>query len=158
MKLRKMQQYIRSLAGIGPATLRLLCHSFAPPWTTEIPNNRVLTIIENSHYRQIFYLGKKVHSRQNCKVCLRNVVNAENIALQSSQILYILMYCVRKLPVHWAENGCNFHTQYKSIQNLQTFQASIFRILQHCNFIKHCNFTPFSMLFLAEMIYLHLLV
>jgi hypothetical protein len=67
------------------------------------------------------------------------------------------MYCVRNLPVHWAENGCNFHTQYKSIQHLQTLQASIFRILQHCNFTKHCNFT-LSMLFLAEVIDLHRLV
>jgi hypothetical protein len=44
----------------------------------------------------------------------------------------------------------NFRTQYKSIQNLQAY---IFRILQHFG----TNFTNFSMLFLAVVIYLHLL-
>ena len=45
---------------------------------------------------------------------------------------------------------------YKSIHNLQTLQAYIFRILQHFA-TKLCNFTHFSMLFLAVVIYLHLL-
>jgi hypothetical protein len=44
----------------------------------------------------------------------------------------------------------------KSIQNLQTLQGYIFRILQHFA-TKLCNFTNFSMLFLAVLIYLHLL-
>jgi hypothetical protein len=44
-------------------------------------------------------------------------------------------------------------TQYKSIQNLQGY---IFRILQ--NFAtKLCKFTNFSTLFLAVLIYLHLI-
>jgi hypothetical protein len=42
--------------------------------------------------------------------------------------------------------GSNFRTQYKSIQNLQTLQGYIFRILQHFA-TKLCNFTHFSMLF-----------
>jgi hypothetical protein len=56
----------------------------------------------------------------------------------------------------WAENGCNFRTQYKNLQNLQTLQGYIFRILQHFA-TKLCNFTHFSMFFLAVVIYLHLL-
>jgi hypothetical protein len=52
----------------------------------------------------------------------------------------------------WAENGSNFRTQYKSIQNLQTLQGYVFRILQHFA-TKLCNFTHFSMLFLAVVIY-----
>jgi hypothetical protein len=47
-------------------------------------------------------------------------------------------------------------TQYKSIQNLQTLQGYIFRILQYFA-TKLCNFTHFSMLFLAVVIYLDLL-
>jgi hypothetical protein len=47
----------------------------------------------------------------------------------------------------WAENGSNFRTQYKSIQNLQTLQGYIFRILQHFS-TKLCNSTHFGMLFL----------
>jgi hypothetical protein len=43
----------------------------------------------------------------------------------------------------------------KSIQNLQTLQGLIFRILQHFA-TKLCNFTHFSMFFLAVVIYLHL--
>ena len=48
--------------------------------------------------------------------------------------------------------GSNFRMQYKSIQNLQTLQGHIFRILQHFA-TKLCNFTHFSMLFLAVVIY-----
>ena len=48
----------------------------------------------------------------------------------------------------------NFRTQYKSIQNLQTLQGYIFRILQHFA-TKLCKFTNFSMLFLAVVLYLH---
>jgi hypothetical protein len=44
----------------------------------------------------------------------------------------------------------------KSIQSLQILQGYIFRILQHVA-TKLCNFTHFSMLFLAVVIYLHLL-
>jgi hypothetical protein len=33
----------------------------------------------------------------------------------------------------WIENGSNFRTQYKSIQNLQTLQGYIFRILTFRN-------------------------
>jgi hypothetical protein len=56
-----------------------------------------------------------------------------------------------------AENGSNFRTQYKSIQNFQTaLQGYIFRILQHFA-TKRCNFTHHSMLFLVVVIYLHLL-
>jgi hypothetical protein len=53
----------------------------------------------------------------------------------------------------WAENGSNFRTQYKSIQNLQTLQGLYF---PHFT-TKLCNFTHFSMLFLAAVISLHLL-
>jgi hypothetical protein len=56
----------------------------------------------------------------------------------------------------WAENRSNFRTQYKSTQNLQTLLGYIFRILQHFA-TKLCNFTNFSMLFVAVVIYLHLL-
>jgi hypothetical protein len=49
----------------------------------------------------------------------------------------------------WAENGSNFRTQYKSIQNLQTLQGYIFCILQHFA-TKLCTFTHFSMLFLSS--------
>jgi hypothetical protein len=72
--------------------------------------------IDNSHYRLIVYLGKKMGRK-------------------------------------WYSN---FRTQYKSIQNLQTLQGYIFRILQHFE-TKLCNFTHFSMFFLAVVIYLHLL-
>jgi hypothetical protein len=43
-----------------------------------------------------------------------------------------------------------------SVQNLSTLQGYIFRILQHFA-TKLCNFTHFSMLFLAVVIYSHLL-
>jgi hypothetical protein len=81
------------------------------------------------------------------------------IALQSLQILYTFVLRAKFLPhsYHiWSENGSNFRTQYKSIQNLQTLQGYIFRILQHFA-TKLCKFTYFSMLFLAVVIYLHLL-
>jgi hypothetical protein len=56
----------------------------------------------------------------------------------------------------WAENGSNFRTQYKSIQNLQTLQGYNFRTLQH--FATNLRyFTNCRMLFLAVVIYLHLL-
>jgi hypothetical protein len=38
----------------------------------------------------------------------------------------------------------NFRTPYRSIQNFQTLQGYIFRILQHFT-TKLCNFTHFSM-------------
>jgi hypothetical protein len=47
------------------------------------------------------------------------------------------------------------NTKY-SIQNLQILQGYIFRILQHFA-TKLCNFTHFSMLFVAVVIYSHLL-
>jgi hypothetical protein len=52
--------------------------------------------------------------------------------------------------------GISAPAQYKSIQNLQTLQGYIFLIFQHFA-TKLCNFTNFSMLFLAMVIYLHLL-
>jgi hypothetical protein len=56
---------------------------------------------------------------------------------------------VRKFLPHsyhiWAENGSNFRTQYKSIQNLKTSQGYIFRISQHFA-TKLCKFTNFSIL------------
>jgi hypothetical protein len=52
--------------------------------------------------------------------------------------------------------GGNFRTQYKSTQNFRTLQGYIFRILQHFA-TKLGNFTNFSMLFLAVVIYWHLL-
>jgi hypothetical protein len=80
------------------------------------------------------------------------------MALQSSQILYtfvlraeIATTFVPKMVAISARN-----TKHKSIQNLQTLQGYIFRILQHFA-TKPCNFTHFSMLFLAVVIYLHLL-
>jgi hypothetical protein len=77
----------------------------------------------------------------------------ENIALQSSQILCTFVLRAEIAYHIWAENGSDFRKQYKSIQNLQSY---IFRILQHFA-TKLCNFTHFTMLFLAVVIYLHLL-
>ena len=62
------------------------------------------------------------------------------------------------IPIYhiWAENGSNFRTQYKSIQNLRTLQGyNIFHILQHFA-TKFCKCTHFNMLLLAVVIYLEL--
>ncbi len=50
-----------------------------------------------------------------------NVVMLENIALQSLQIFYIieLRAEIVSLPLS-AQNGDNFHTKYKNIENLRT--------------------------------------
>jgi hypothetical protein len=52
------------------------------------------------------------------------------------------------VTIFWAENGNNFGTQYKHIQNLQTLQGYIFKALQHFA-TKLCNFTNSIMFFLA---------
>ena len=44
----------------------------------------------------------------------------ENIALQSLQIFYIIVRAeIVSLPLS-AQNGDNFHTKYKNIENLRT--------------------------------------
>jgi hypothetical protein len=88
-------------------------------------------------------------------VWLRNVVKCGKYSLVNSQILDTFVLRAELLHI-WAENGRNFRTQYKSIQNLHTLQGYIFRILQHFA-TNLCIFTHFSMLFLAVVIYLHLL-
>jgi hypothetical protein len=55
-----------------------------------------------------------------------------------------------------AEIATTFGPKMVAIQNLQTLQGYIFRILQHFA-TKLGKFTNFSMLFLAVVIYLHLL-
>jgi hypothetical protein len=117
--------------------------------------------IDNFHYRLIFYLGKKVYSRKEhtkmSKLWLRNVVKCGKYSLAKfTNFVYFCIACGNCCHI-WAENGSRFRTQHKSIQNLQTLQGYIFRILQ--NFAtKLCNSTHFSMLFLAAVNYLHLLV
>ena len=76
----------------------------------------------------------------------------ENIRLQSLQILYTF---VLRLPQNGRTSGefppfCGKRNTklFKSVQNLQTSQAYIFRILQHFA-TKLGNFTNFNMLFLA---------
>jgi hypothetical protein len=64
------------------------------------------------------------------------------MALQSLQILYTFV-------LH-AEIATG-HTQYKSIQNLQTLEGYIFHILQHFA-TKLCYFTHFTMLFPGKYI------
>ena len=80
--------------------------------------------------------------------------DAENIALQSSQILYADFCIACGNSYHFRPKcGRNFRTQNKSIQNLRTLQSYI---LQHFA-TKLCHFTNFSVLFLAVVTYLHLL-
>ena len=74
--------------------------------------------------------------------------NAENIALQSSQILHTF--------VLRAEIATTFGPKMVAISARNTKVYKIFRILQHFA-TKLCNFTNFSMLFLAVVIYLYLL-
>jgi hypothetical protein len=83
--------------------------------------------------------------------------NAANVALQNLQILY-MYFCIACGNCYHFRPKCdsNFRTLYKSIQNLRTLQGYIFRILQDFA-AKLCSFTNFSMLFLAVVIYLHLL-
>jgi hypothetical protein len=90
----------------------------------------------------------------DCKVWLRNVVKCGKYSLAKfANFVYFCIACAGNCYHIWAESGSNFRTQYKSIQNLQGY---IFRISQHFA-TKLCNFTRFSMLFLAVVIYLHLL-
>jgi hypothetical protein len=112
--------------------------------TISVSSNRFCKIqsIDNCHYRLIFYVGKKKY------IPWKNMQKFANF-------LYFCIACGNCCHI-WVENGSNFRTQYTSIQNLQTLQGYIFRILQHfAN--RLCNFTHFSMLFLAVMIYLRLL-
>jgi hypothetical protein len=82
--------------------------------------------------------------------CDMHVVKCGKYSLAKfANFVYFLRAEIATTFVIWAENGSNFRTQYKSIQNLQTLQGYIFRILQHVA-TKLCNFTHFSMLFLAS--------
>jgi hypothetical protein len=82
--------------------------------------------------------------------------NAENIALQSSQILHTFVLRAEIATTFVPKMVAISATQYKSIQSLRTLQGYIFRVLQHFA-TNLCNFTHFSMLFLAVVIYLYLL-
>ena len=89
--------------------------------------------------------------------------NEENTALPSLQILYTFVLRAEIPTTFGPKCGRNVvgisarNTKvYKSIQSMRTLQGYIFRILQHFA-TKLCNFTNISMLFLAVVIYLHLL-
>jgi hypothetical protein len=118
----------------------------------------------HSHCRLIFCLGKKVYSRKE-RTKLSTIANfgcemfvkcGKYSLAKFANFVYFCIAC-RNCYHTWAENGSNFRTQYKSIQNLQTLHGYIFRILQHFATKLLCNCTHFSMLFLAVVIYLHLL-
>jgi hypothetical protein len=84
---------------------------------------------------------------QNCHGYLLLLLILLIVALiVSAQLLwqyFLPSRLVAALHHIWAENGSNFRTQYKSMQNLRTLQGYIFRILQHFA-TKLCNFTHFS--------------
>jgi hypothetical protein len=86
---------------------------------------------------------------------LRNVVKCRKYSLAKFANLYTFVSRAKIPTTIWAENG-SAQKNNKSIPNLQTLPGYIFRILQHFA-TKLCNFTHFSMLFLAVVIYLHLL-
>jgi hypothetical protein len=73
--------------------------------------------------------------------------NEENIALWSSQILYIFVLSAIKIT-KIIKNGYFSQAECKYIQNLGTSQGYIFLILQHFA-TKLCNFTHFKILFPA---------
>jgi hypothetical protein len=83
--------------------------------------------IDNSLCRLIFYLGIKsiflergYYKLKNCKVWLRNVVNYGKYSLAKfANFVYFCIACGNCYHI-WTENGSNFRTQYKSIQNLKT--------------------------------------
>jgi hypothetical protein len=69
----------------------------------------------------MFYLGKKIYSWKEhtniskiAKLGFEMLLNMENIALQSSQILYTFVLRAESCYHIWAENGSNFRTQYTS--------------------------------------------
>ena len=95
---------------------------------------------------EIFCYGKKRILRLvELHVWWRYVVKygKYNLRSRSWQILYIFVLRGQNLPFlpqHQLKNGNIFHAQYKYIQNSQTSQGYIFRILQHFA-TKLCNFT-----------------
>ena len=113
-------------------------------------------LMVSSHYRLILKLGKemqinhhssKEHTKMSkiAKVWLRNVIKCGKYSLAKFEnFVFVCITCGN--CYHANACGNNFRTQYKSIQNLQTLQGYIFRILQHFA-TKLCNFTHFSMLF-----------
>jgi hypothetical protein len=127
---------------IWPANLSMCSHSSVyriewgekpkkdmKPWPSWITSDRQF------HYRLIFYLGKKSIFPERAYYNISKIANFANF-------VYFCISCGNCYYI-WAENGSNFF-------------AFIFRILQHFA-TKHCNFTNFIMLFLAVVIYLHLL-
>jgi hypothetical protein len=74
--------------------------------------------------------------------------------LQSLQILYTFVLRA-EIATIFAPNVVGSSARNTKVY-LQTLQGYIFRILQHFA-TKLCNFTHFSMLFLAVVLYLHLL-
>jgi hypothetical protein len=72
------------------------------------------------------------------------------------QILYTFVLRAEIATIFGPNVVAFSHAILKSIQNLRTLHGYIFRTLQHFA-TKLCKFTYFSMLFLAVVIYLHLL-
>jgi hypothetical protein len=72
------------------------------------------------------------------------------------QILYTFVLRAEIATIFGPNVVAIFARNTESIQNLRTLHGYIFRTLQHFA-TKLCKFTYFSMLFLAVVIYLHLL-
>jgi hypothetical protein len=75
--------------------------------------------------------------------------------LQSLQILYTFVLRAEIATIFAPNVPVGISARNTKVY-LQTLQGYIFRILQHFA-TKLCNFTHFSMLFLAVVLYLHLL-
>ena len=111
--------------------------------------------MDDSSYRLNSDLGKKneIHHyswKEHLKISKiakfgrEMLQNAENIALQISQILYTFVLRA-EVCTTFEPKVVQISARNTKIQNLQGY---IFRVLQHFT-TKLCNFTNFKMLFLA---------
>ena len=80
--------------------------------------------------------------------------NEENIALQSSQILYTFVLRA-EIRTTFGPKIVAFSARNTKVYKICKLCKAIFS--SFFNISKLCNFTNFSMLFLAVVIYLHLL-
>ena len=77
--------------------------------------------------------------------------NDKNIAVRSSQILYIFVLRVEKITTSEPKVLKLPHVIQNNIQNLETLHCYIFLILQHFA-TKLRNFTNFKIFFLTMMV------
>jgi hypothetical protein len=116
---RKLQKEFQFHVTEVVKVMSLMCDNWMVSFCKKTtPGYRLLnsSSIDNSHSdRSIFYLGKK------------SIFPVRTSILKWVKLQSLIAKCCKMRP----KCGSNFRTQYKSIQNLQTLQGYIFRILQH---------------------------